>query len=154
MLILNVSKEFRRMVQCICLDCCCDRWPKGSVYLHGLYLVWMIFNWTSPAASFSRFLFNCCLNGDCSRGVGYILLKATFANCSTISHLYFFRVRHPVYDRKRFTQRNAYLEWNIGHFICKAALSAGVASSRFLSGHRFEWYFPFAMHLGRIEMTF
>jgi len=50
----------------------------------------------------------------------------------------FFMVHLPVNDRKRFTRRNTYVEGNTDYFIWKAALSAGMASSRFLSGRRFE----------------
>jgi len=103
---------------------------------------WSLIVWTSPAAFFSHVLFNCCLNGDWSRRMGGLhsfeaLLCELFYYISSL----FFMVHLPVNDRKRFTRRNAYFEWNIDHFIWKAVLYAGVACSRFLSGRRFEWLF-------------
>jgi len=97
MVIVFVIKEFRRMVQCICLDCCSDCWTKGSMYFHGLNLVWMIGNCLKFASSVfqRRFLFNRCLNVDWSRRMGYILLKPSFASCSAISHLYFLAYIFP-----------------------------------------------------------
>jgi hypothetical protein len=116
------------MVQCICLDCCSDCWTKESIYLHGLYLVWMTINCLNFAGNvFQPHSLSLMFEWGLEQAGGLHSFEALLCELFYYIPSLFFRLHLPVNDKKRFTRRNAYLEWNIDNFIWKAALSAGVA---------------------------